>query len=331
MQYNNWIKKLIEKYLSGSASPEERVFLDEYYDSFDRLPDQLKENSDSEYRLIEDRMASQIQKVRIAAQIKNKQNRRWRQSVAAIFILLIGAGLWFFNPQQEVEEGRIDLATFHFQLIESQDTSKQVILPDGSIVILSPHSQLKYPLAFAENTRTVELIGAAYFDIVRDTQRMFIVQSENIETKVLGTAFFVRSMPMEDEIKVTVNRGKVAVTHDQETLSTLEANQQVSFNKVTGQHQESRVELNQDATLSLPEEYVLENMTLLEIGQFIEKRWGYEMTIETESLRNAVVFATFSESDSLEEFLFVLTTVLHAEYSIDQKKITVYEKPKLNK
>src|SRR5690625_6727137 len=60
-------------------------------------------------------------------------------------------------------------------------------------------------------TREVILEGEAFFDVVPDPDKPFIVHSENLRTKVLGTSFNIRAFEDEQDIKITVATGKVAV------------------------------------------------------------------------------------------------------------------------
>jgi ferric-dicitrate binding protein FerR (iron transport regulator) len=91
----------------------------------------------------------------------------------------------------------------------------QLILPDGSKVWLNATSAIKFPVAFAGNTRTVELTGEAYFEVAPSTslrtgaKMPFIVKVKDLDVKVLGTHFNVKAYQDEEETKVTLLEGKV--------------------------------------------------------------------------------------------------------------------------
>lgn len=73
-------------------------------------------------------------------------------------------------------------------------TTSDVLLPDGSRVMLGSGSRLEYPSDFGQNgVREVELTGQARFSVRHDAGRPFVVKSGNMSTKVLGTVFYVRS------------------------------------------------------------------------------------------------------------------------------------------
>jgi ferric-dicitrate binding protein FerR (iron transport regulator) len=90
---------------------------------------------------------------------------------------------------------------------------KEVILPDGSRVWLRQGSSLSYPVAFAGNTRCVQLEGEAFFEVTYDPNHHFCVelpQKEKIE--VLGTSFNIK--PSDQAIVVAVQSGKVRFKPD---------------------------------------------------------------------------------------------------------------------
>lgn len=93
-----------------------------------------------------------------------------------------------------------------------QGQTAMLVLPDGSKVWLNAQSSLIYPTNFAKGKpRQVELKGEAFFEVVRDESRPFIVSCGKMHTTVLGTAFNVRNYP-ESAPQVTLASGAVRVT-----------------------------------------------------------------------------------------------------------------------
>ncbi len=86
-----------------------------------------------------------------------------------------------------------------------------MMLPDGSRVHLNAESSITYPEKFGDNTRTVTLTGEAYFDVVKNKEKPFIVHTGQVEAIVLGTSFNVNAFPEQDEIAVSLVTGKVKV------------------------------------------------------------------------------------------------------------------------
>ena len=88
----------------------------------------------------------------------------------------------------------------------------QITLPDGSIVWLNAASSLKYPAAFLQKQRKVQITGEAYFEVAKNPDRPFVVQVNDMEVQVLGTSFNINSY--EDELvkKTTLLEGFVKIT-----------------------------------------------------------------------------------------------------------------------
>jgi ferric-dicitrate binding protein FerR (iron transport regulator) len=87
----------------------------------------------------------------------------------------------------------------------------QVQLPDGSKVWLNASSSLRYPVAFAGSTRTVELNGEAYFEIAPNATQPFMVKAAQTNVLVLGTQFNVMAYEDEASIRTTLLSGAVKV------------------------------------------------------------------------------------------------------------------------
>ena len=108
----------------------------------------------------------------------------------------------------------------HSIVIPRGETFK-LILCDGTEVWLNANSKLVYPTAFIERERTVFLEGEAYFKVTKDT-KPFIVKTDYLQTKVLGTEFNVKSYTAEDS-HVTLISGKEQVrSHENARFVDLE-------------------------------------------------------------------------------------------------------------
>jgi len=99
------------------------------------------------------------------------------------------------------------------KLITPKGGQYQVILPDGSKVWLNSASTLSFPQQFtASRNRKVLLAGEAYFEIAKDKNHPFIVESGNQKIQVLGTHFNVNAYADEKNIKTTLLEGSVKVS-----------------------------------------------------------------------------------------------------------------------
>lgn len=91
-----------------------------------------------------------------------------------------------------------------------------IVLPDGSKVWLNALTKLRYPTAFAEEGRVVELEGEAYFDVAHQVNATgqllsFVVRSKGQEVQVLGTSFNINAYADEREVRTTLVNGSVQI------------------------------------------------------------------------------------------------------------------------
>jgi len=98
------------------------------------------------------------------------------------------------------------------QVSTKPGSKTQIQLPDGSLVRLNSSSSLTYDKNFGKNIREVSLTGEAFFDVTKDSSHPFIIHTNVIDIKVLGTAFNVKSYPNDPNTETSLIRGKVEVT-----------------------------------------------------------------------------------------------------------------------
>ncbi len=87
-----------------------------------------------------------------------------------------------------------------------------LILPDGSKVWLNAGSSLTYDSSYGKNLREVALSGEAFFDVVKNKDKPFIIHASKINVRVLGTEFNVRAYPTDKTTEASLIRGSIEVT-----------------------------------------------------------------------------------------------------------------------
>lgn len=96
-----------------------------------------------------------------------------------------------------------------------QGQTYMLILPDQSKVWLNAASSITYAAKLYGNgahaNRTVKLSGEAYFEVAKDADHPFVVESKNQRVEVLGTHFNISSYRDEPLLKTTLLEGRVKV------------------------------------------------------------------------------------------------------------------------
>ncbi len=130
--------------------------------------------------------------------------------IAASVLILLSAG---YITYRIVSSGHQNMLT------AGSGDSKNVIvnLPDGSRVTLNRNTTVTWPDKFDELSRTVELTGEAYFEVVSDLSKPFRVIAGDASVEVLGTSFNVIAGEDKKEVEVFVTSGKVRLTSKDES------------------------------------------------------------------------------------------------------------------
>ena len=126
-------------------------------------------------------------------------------SVAAAVIIVALLALQTNNKQVLKNELAANVVTTR------PGSKSKVQLPDGTQVWLNADSKISYKNNFLGDIREVTLSGEAFFDVVKDKTRPFIIHTGSIDLKVLGTAFNVRSYPNEKTTETSLIRGSVEI------------------------------------------------------------------------------------------------------------------------
>lgn len=108
----------------------------------------------------------------------------------------------------------------------------QLKLSDGTIIHLNAMSRVRYPVTFSDTERMVELEGEAFLEVAKDEARPFIVKTQFMDVKVLGTKFNISSYGDDQMVRTTLVEGSVWVSSDEMGIeAVLKPDEQLAFNK----------------------------------------------------------------------------------------------------
>jgi ferric-dicitrate binding protein FerR (iron transport regulator) len=339
----NAFHALLKKYIEGKCTEEERLIIDKWYELLD---DGNPVNEDAiEWNEIEDRLWNKIHSEVIADSAPEKHTNkkvyriiRWL-SVAAIVIVVI-TSVYLHNSHnqfanslesEKVQQGLLEETNF-------ADASKQIILEDGSRVILYKNSKIAFPKHFAKDKREVYLAGEAFFTVSKNAVRPFFVYNNNLVAEVLGTSFNVKII--NNKIEVAVKTGKVAVYENGNRVS-LSAQQKkangviVTPNEKVTYYVENRhfvtalvdapaPVISDTANNKAVEEikFVFDDTPLADVLQAIEKTYGIEIILENDALKTCPFTGDITKPDLFNKLQFICQ-VFSASYEIKGTKILI--------
>ena len=305
------LASLFRRYLDGSCSSDEESELLAY----------ITENDNEETRSLLKgiwnnpvRKLSQSQEQRILQQILlqeinvsgESRHFGWIRIAASIALIgVVALGLYQFYSDKDETIPEIAVAKSDHRFIK---------LSDGSTVILNEGSTLDYPDAFSGAKREVTLSGEAFFNISHDPGRPFLVRTGQLTTTVLGTSFNVKAYDDQDDITVTVTRGKVSVSDDKNVLGIITPDQQITFHKKTRKAQQDLVSATEVIAWAETDLY-FEDVSITDAFARLEERFSVTIEFEEEKVRDCRFTATFVKGEDLNQILDVICEFNNLEYS----------------
>jgi ferric-dicitrate binding protein FerR (iron transport regulator) len=207
-----------------------------------------------------------------------KNRRFWRVAAAIAAIITLGTFGFYqvFQPNNYME------------VITQAGERQEVLLPDGSKVLLNQDSKLAYQTKFKQ--REVKLEGEAFFDVASIPDRPFAITSGAVVTTVLGTAFNVRAYPDEAEVEVVVAEGLVQVeTTIEKAAATapiqLKPGEAVKYDKEVQTLEETEVEIA-EATIWREASLAFDDVSISEIARIIERYYNIEIELDEQRYNN---------------------------------------------
>lgn len=194
----------------------------------------------------------------------------------------------------------------------------QLRLPDGSRVWLNAESSIKYPVFFTGKEREVELSGEAYFEVIKNVSKPFIVKTGNQTVEVLGTGFDINAYTDEAAVKTTVVEGSVRVSGDSAVV--LRAGEQARL--VTGGG--LSIDRHPDLDQVMAWKNGLFRFNDVSIGTIMRNaaRW-YDVDVVYKTDNKLGFVATISRDVPISKLLKLLELTDRVHFQIDGKKITV--------
>lgn len=219
--FDEKIDELLAKHLAGECSPEEEEAFGrwlsespdhrEYFEGLQWLWEHSPEGLTPPTRTVDTDAALQRVKDRLKKGGGPAPALYWQRGflmrAAAVIVLAIAAVYWWQSSNKPDQT-----------LIAATQSALTDTLTDGTVISLERGSGLTLTPAFNRRERRVRLEGEGYFQVAHDTVRPFVVEVQELEVTVVGTAFYVDNTTDPGKVTVFVTEGKVRVVHQGNTL-----------------------------------------------------------------------------------------------------------------
>lgn len=200
------------------------------------------------------------------------------------------------------------------------------VLPDGSTFTFEGTGLVNYPKQFANNGRSVKFEGKALFDVVKDSERPFVIHCDGLDVEVLGTQFLLDAA--SDRYTVDLYSGKVRMTvvdkrgHDVSHIDLQPGERGVWSPKSKELVMMTYPEVKKE---ELRNDHVLDfnDVSLTTIVETLEFIYKIEVKLP-EAYADEKVTMRFSDEDSADEVVETIATLFGLEVSKDDNIYTIH-------
>ncbi len=230
-----------------------------------------------------------------------------------------------------------------------------ITLSDSTRVWVNSGSKLSYPSHFDEDNREVYLEGEAFFDVQKNHNQPFYVKTSDIDIKVLGTRFNVKSYPEEDIIETTLIAGQLLLlpkqfneTDGRQTM--LNSNQKAYYSKEGRKLELRKQEYIKDIKPASKESSNLVNIKTIEniqhmtietswkdellifrderfssLAKRLERWYGVEIILEDSEVGDYKFTGTI-RNETIEQAMKAFSFASSIDYTIDESRIAISKK-----
>jgi len=257
-------------------------------------------------------------------------------------VVLITFGLTWLAKDFRV--GTPELATLQkTQVLHSNEVSvlygsrSKITLPDGSTVNLNSGSVLRYPAQFDNENRKVSIEGEAYFDVKKDPNHPFLVRTNGVTVRVLGTKFNVKSYPDEKTVETTLVTGKVELyannleINDNNRLLVLAPNQQAIFEVQKGK-KDSIISMLHNLNVDVnpiiswkDNRFMFRDEKFADLAQKLKRWYNVDIKINDPKLQSTPFSGVF-EKETVEQSLNALKLAAPFKYRMEKNQIVIFRK-----
>lgn len=206
----------------------------------------------------------------------------------------------------------------------------RLVLPDGTKVWLNAASSLSYPMRFSDTSRTVQLVGEAFFEVVpmptgngQDKPLPFVVETPQQQVEVLGTQFNVNAYPDDGREKTTLLEGKVRVSARMEAASTHTLKPGDEARVPSGGSRITITQVDPNIAAAWKEGYfAFDNAHIKDVMRTLARWYDIELVYESD-LGDAYFGGTISKFEQFDKLLEAIELTGVVRFCIAGRRVTV--------
>jgi len=242
---------------------------------------------------------------------------RMYSKAAAILLLplLILTAYVYFNSSSDLMASKeVSMCEIHTK----PGTRTKIELPDGTMVWLNDKTTIKYPEYFKGNDRQVFVDGEAYFEVVSNSQKPFVVDNPIMKTIVSGTHFNIYAYSEDHFFEATLLEGKVHL-EGQAGKIDLTPGQRIQYDATNGTvHQDI---INPKNSVDwINGKLIIHNEKLESAVKKLSRWYDIEISISDSSIALYELTCTL-ENEKIGQCMSLISQALPVQYILKEEKV----------
>nr|WP_294875135.1 FecR family protein [uncultured Pedobacter sp.] len=325
-------KKILERYVNGMASDDEKQIVENWYASYD---DEIAMSEFSESGK-EEAIKAEMENA-ILAKRDNFSNTKVSlfkhyYKYAAILALIIPAlffGRKFLKPSNDFKKA---VENEVFSVIETKNGEyKKIILADQSVIQMNPKTKLRIPAKYVLNSsgepvysdRSIFLDeGEAFFEVTKDPKHPFVVYTKQIKTRVLGTKFAVSTQP-KAITEVSVSEGKVEVSDSKMVFDNLLPGKRLRYNSKTSKWKTGDFATREHSSW-FEQVTDLDHASFTELAKVMKINYGITLKGSRTATSSYLYNIQIRSAHSLDQTMKIICSVHQNKYRRIGNEIVIY-------
>lgn len=315
-------RKILHRFFAGTASFEEEEAVCNWVDASEKNREELiKERKYFDMLLLHNTENSS--KIQSGTRFSLLSFVRESLKIAAAISILIVSTLYIYN---NVTTSKPPVLAMN-KVVVPPGQRVNLTLSDGTNVWLNACSEMVYPASFNEDTRRVSLKGEAYFEVSKDAQHPFVVETKKCDIKVLGTEFNVRvdESQSDCEFSAALLEGSIELINKMKPgpvirLAPMQKAEWRGCKMVVGSIENLDDYRWRDGLICF------EDIRFADLMKRFEKTYGIQIEILNNKLRDYKCSGKCRVSDGVDFILQVLQRNAHFTFSRNDDNSVIYIK-----
>ena len=204
--------------------------------------------------------------------------------------------------------------------VNTRNEVEQLTLPDGTKVWLNKNSIFRYPKEFDENNREVHLEGEGYFEVKKNSSKPFVVHSESMQVRVLGTIFNLKTDQANRSAIATLVQGEIEVKgNHNEGMIVLTPRQEAELDGVSHRLMVRQIDTGIEHWHN--NSFAFESADIFTIARTLEKYYDVSIVLSSDLNTKSTYSGTLMKSEKVEDVLNSVSNAVPIKYRIEDNRV----------